>query len=247
MSAIDAALSEIDRVAADGDLAPTPAALQEILAAIHDHGAVPTTTRDCTVVPADMDGAFPEDFYSTTIYPTDVRLDGRVIRATGQRMDAVLVVDGLPGEPQVACRLLRDLRVGERVVTGIEGVQTHPGRVERADETFGFMGAAVSSERRVELAVERVAWDMRRIRERGGRIVVVGGPVVVHTGGGPHLARLVAAGYVQALLGGNGLAAHDIEHPAGQLCAAAGGCCGAGCVSGLRVFGGRGGVGTPDR
>src|SRR5438309_11169836 len=28
--------------------APTPAALQEILAAIHDHGAVPTTTRDCT-------------------------------------------------------------------------------------------------------------------------------------------------------------------------------------------------------
>jgi len=40
---------------------------------------------------------------------------------------------------------------------------------------------------------------------------VVASPVVIHTGGGPHLARLVHRGYVQALLGGNGLAAHDIE------------------------------------
>src|SRR3989441_2603618 len=73
------------------------------------------------------------------------------------------------------------------------------------------MTADASSERRVELAVERIAWEMRRLRERGGRIVVVASPVVIHTGGGPHLARLVHRGYVQALLGGNGLAAHDIE------------------------------------
>jgi lysine-ketoglutarate reductase/saccharopine dehydrogenase-like protein (TIGR00300 family) len=66
------------------------------------------------------------------------------------------------------------------------------------------------SERRVEVAVERVARDMRQIREQGGRIVVAG-PVVVHTGGGEHLNRLIREGYVQALLGGNGLAVHDIE------------------------------------
>src|SRR5436309_7875538 len=48
--------------------APTNVTLQEILDAIHDHGAVSTTTQDCTTVPADMDGAFPEGFYSTTNY-----------------------------------------------------------------------------------------------------------------------------------------------------------------------------------
>src|SRR6516162_3537655 len=40
--------------------------LQEILAAIHEHGATPVDQKDCRFVPADMDGAFPEDFYSTT-------------------------------------------------------------------------------------------------------------------------------------------------------------------------------------
>src|SRR6266851_2052785 len=48
--------------------APTAAELQDILNAIHDHGAVSTAPQDCTVIPADMDGAFPEGFYSTTNY-----------------------------------------------------------------------------------------------------------------------------------------------------------------------------------
>src|SRR6266852_4574650 len=44
--------------------APSLVLLQDILNAIHDHGAVPTKAEDCTVVAADMDGAFPEGFYS---------------------------------------------------------------------------------------------------------------------------------------------------------------------------------------
>jgi lysine-ketoglutarate reductase/saccharopine dehydrogenase-like protein (TIGR00300 family) len=42
-------------------------------------------------------------------------------------------------------------------------------------------------------------------------VVVTAGPVVVHTGGAPHLAYLIREGYVQALLGGNAIAVHDIE------------------------------------
>jgi lysine-ketoglutarate reductase/saccharopine dehydrogenase-like protein (TIGR00300 family) len=53
---------------------------------------------------------------------------------------------------------------------------------------------------------------MRGIRKREGRIVVVAGPVVVHTGGGEHLGRLIRGGYVQSLLAGNALAVHDVEH-----------------------------------
>jgi lysine-ketoglutarate reductase/saccharopine dehydrogenase-like protein (TIGR00300 family) len=73
------------------------------------------------------------------------------------------------------------------------------------------MAAGVSSERRVELLVDQISWEMHRIREQGGKIVVVPGPVVIHTGGAEHLAWLVRNGYVQALLGGNAVAVHDIE------------------------------------
>ena len=73
------------------------------------------------------------------------------------------------------------------------------------------MGAGVSSERRVELVVEQIAWELRRIREQGGKVVVVAGPVVVHTGAGEHLAQLIREGFVQVLLGGNAIAVHDLE------------------------------------
>jgi lysine-ketoglutarate reductase/saccharopine dehydrogenase-like protein (TIGR00300 family) len=52
---------------------------------------------------------------------------------------------------------------------------------------------------------------MRDIRKRKGRIVAVPGPVVIHTGGGDHLGRILRAGYIDAVLAGNALAVHDIE------------------------------------
>ena len=192
-------------------IAPSPRRLDAILAQMIQAGArVAEDERDARLEAVTQDGVAPADFYSTTIFPTDVRVGGRWIRAAGQRMDAVLVVEDA-AEPRVACRLIRDLRRGESVVCGVEGVRTEGAHARHGADTFGFMTADASSERRVELAVERIAWEMRRVRDRSGKIVVVASPVVIHTGGGPHLARLVAGGYVQALLGGNGLAAHDIE------------------------------------
>jgi lysine-ketoglutarate reductase/saccharopine dehydrogenase-like protein (TIGR00300 family) len=73
------------------------------------------------------------------------------------------------------------------------------------------MSAGVSSERRVERVVEELAMEMQRIRSHGGRIVIVAGPVVIHTGGGEYLAEMIRNGYVQALLTGNALPTHDIE------------------------------------
>ena len=67
--------------------------LDEILAAIHDHGAVPTTDRDCSVERADMDGAFPENFYSTTNYRTQVRLNGLWVEVDDQEMDCGIALD----------------------------------------------------------------------------------------------------------------------------------------------------------
>ena len=57
--------------------APTADVLAGILAQIADHGAVRTAVHDCRLVEADMDGVFPEGFYSTTNQRTEVRLNGQ--------------------------------------------------------------------------------------------------------------------------------------------------------------------------
>jgi lysine-ketoglutarate reductase/saccharopine dehydrogenase-like protein (TIGR00300 family) len=193
-------------------VAPSAGRLDPILTQLLSLGArVIDDEVDARLETCAKPGVAPLDFYATTIFPTEVRLHGTWVRAERQRMDAVLVVEEGTDGPHVRCRLLRDLAAGDRVVCGIDGVRTHPTPARNGSDGFGFMGAAVSSERRVEVAVERIAWEMRRVRARGGRIVVVGGPVVIHTGGAPYLASLIRRGYVQAVLGGNGFAVHDIE------------------------------------
>ncbi|MFO0915418.1 MAG: TIGR00300 family protein [Pirellulales bacterium] len=159
-----------------------------------------------------QDGVAPPGFYATTIYPTDVRVDGQWLRIVGQRMDAVIVVSRTGVHPHAACRLIRDLKTGDRVVTGVAGVRvkTPPPRGQSSEE-FSFMSSGVSTERRVELAVDSLAWEMERIRARQGKIVFVAGPVVVHTGGSRYLVKLIESGYVQALLTGNAMPVHDIE------------------------------------
>jgi lysine-ketoglutarate reductase/saccharopine dehydrogenase-like protein (TIGR00300 family) len=202
--------------------APDGEVMADLMARLIALGALATADGECDAALAEVlqDGVAPDDFYVSTIYPTEVRLAGRWHRVGRQRMDGALVLR--PGEPEstalarVECCLLRDLRAGEQVVVGVEGLRTlrpEPAREgrEARQADFSFMAAGVSSERRVELVVEQMAWEWRRIRDRGGKVVVVAGPVVIHTGGGVHLAQLVREGYVQALLGGNAIAVHDVE------------------------------------
>ncbi len=202
--------------------APDGEVMADLMARLIALGALATADGECDAALAEVlqDGVAPDDFYVSTIYPTEVRLAGRWHRVERQRMDGALVLR--PGEPasaalaRVECCLLRDLRAGEQVVVGVEGLRTlrpQPAREgrEARQADFSFMAAGVSSERRVELVVEQMAWEWRRIRDRGGKVVVVAGPVVIHTGGGAHLAQLVREGYVQALLGGNAIAVHDVE------------------------------------
>lgn len=197
--------------------APTAAQMHEILPGLMRLGArVARPEVDARLEPVDIPGTAPEDFYSTTIYPTDVRIDGEWTRCADQRMDAAIVVekDPLTRIATARCCLLRDLDTHHVVVAGTEGIRVRIPKQSRDDgeqESFQFMGASVSSERRVDVTVEQIAWEMSRIRERRGKIVVVTGPVTVHTGGTSSLEALIRAGYVQAFLGGNAVAVHDIE------------------------------------
>ena len=197
--------------------APSHQLLEEIMTELIDLGAVPPPQELCDIntTVVTQDGVAPDDFYVSTIYPTEVRVNCEWVRVQNQRMDGAIKVNPDPTNPSAECVLLRDLKVGDRVMVSIEGIRTvkkvdsHEGRKESKE--FSFMGAGVSSERRVELLVEQIAWEMRQIRDQGGKIVVTAGPVVIHTGGSQHLSRLIRGGYVHALLGGNAIAVHDIE------------------------------------
>ncbi len=198
--------------------APSGDILDKIVGHMIELGAVAAARdhQDAELKAATQPGVAPDDFLATTIYPTEVRVGGKWLRVQDQRMDGVIVVDA---QASVArCTLFRYLKVGDLVVTGSQGVMTVRKTESRdargsapGEHEFAFMGAGVSSERRVELLVDQISWEMHRVRQRHGRIIVVPGPVVIHTGGGEHLAWLVREGYVQALLGGNAIAVHDIE------------------------------------
>jgi lysine-ketoglutarate reductase/saccharopine dehydrogenase-like protein (TIGR00300 family) len=183
------------------------ARLQDLLSRLSVFGCFVKDSPDALLRPADMDGAAPVDFYSTTNHRTSVSLNGEWVAVTNQRMDAALVVIG----SRVECRKLRDLRQGDLVVCGMQGVRVAPDVQQRDKPTFGFMSNEVSSERRVETAVKRVAGMMRRVKADGGRIAFVAGPVMVHTGGSEYFCRLIELGYVDVLLSGNAIAVHDIE------------------------------------
>lgn len=196
--------------------APSHEVMEAILSLLIDLGAVdlPQDERDAKLQPITQDGVAPDDFYVTTIYPTQVRVNGEWIKVLWQRMDGAIAITQTPSGIVARCKLLRDLEVGEQVVVDVLGIRTirkPESREQRNTQEFSFMSAGVSSERRVELVVEQVAWELRQIRDQGGKVVVTAGPVVIHTGGGEHLERLIREGYVQALLGGNAIAVHDIE------------------------------------
>ena len=170
-------------------------------------GCQVASRQDAITRNADRDGCAPEDFYSTTNHETHIRKGGKWVLVGDQRMDAVIVIDG----NKASCRKLRDIRKGDAVVCGVEGIRVIPTFQDRDRHGFAFMTNEVSSERRVEAAVSRVAEMMRAVKAEGKKIGVVAGPVVVHTGGGPYLAELIKRGFVNVLLAGNALAVHDVE------------------------------------
>ncbi|KST65264.1 bifunctional arginine dihydrolase/ornithine cyclodeaminase [Mastigocoleus testarum] len=196
--------------------APSHEVMETIFSHLIDLGAVnlPEDERDAKLQPVEQNGVAPDDFYVSTIYPTEVRINGEWVKVKNQRMDGAIAVTQTPKGLVAKCKILRDLEVGEEVVVDVQGIRTirkTESREKRNAEEFSFMSAGVSSERRVELVVEQVAWELRKIRDTGGKVVVTAGPVVIHTGGGEHLSHLIREGYVQALLGGNAIAVHDIE------------------------------------
>ena len=74
------------------------------------------------------------------------------------------------------------------------------------------MGSSSSSERPTQHIAKKVADDIYNTKKKGGKIVIVGGPAIVHTGADDAVSELIRAGYIDGVLAGNALAVHDIEY-----------------------------------
>lgn len=190
--------------------ADTPAKLDAILAEIHPHGAVSADPKDCTAVPADVAGAFPDGFYCSTNFRTQVRINGEWVDVEDQEMDCGILID--PDARAARCLPMTAVRVGDRILVGRAGTRVFPPEAEvRKGNLFEFMASPVSSERPKAVSVREIAAAMKRTKAAGEKVMAVLGPAVVHTGGGELVAKLVRDGFIQVLFAGNALATHDIE------------------------------------
>src|SRR3954451_10863906 len=121
--------------------AATTAELDAILGDLVEHGASAVLPEDARVVPADIAGAFPEDFYSTTNQRTQVRLGGHWIDVADQEMDCGIAVD--PAGATARCVAMTDVTIGLPIVVGHDGVRVVPVERPRDSNLFGFMASNV--------------------------------------------------------------------------------------------------------
>ncbi len=187
-----------------------PEQLADILEEIYALGAVPIDIAEAAVLAAPADMVFPDNFYSTTNNPTQVYFENEWIEVEGTMMDKVIVVD--TKAKRAVCKPIRDVRKGDLIVVGEEGVRVKPPeRPRESTGIFRFMSSGASSEKPALAVIKQIAQDLFNVKRSGGKVAVVAGPAVVHTGAAGALASLIRFGFVDVLLSGNALAVHDTE------------------------------------
>src|SRR6266850_4260023 len=162
-------------------------------------------------VPAD--GVLPEGFFSTSNLPTYVRLGGQWQLPRRPRMDCAIRQTAGALEVIEPRRLAR----GDQVAIGThedgsEGIYVHTegfmGGARSANE-FRFMSSEVSRERPVNY--EELAARLVEEKNRGGFLIWVAGPALVHSRARGDFEWFIRNGFVHAVLAGNAVAVHDIE------------------------------------
>jgi lysine-ketoglutarate reductase/saccharopine dehydrogenase-like protein (TIGR00300 family) len=183
--------------------------LDKILEQVYREGATPTVDKNVVLKAAPKDMVMPEDFYSTTNNTTEILLSGKWIAVDNMMMDKCIVVKG----NRASCTPIRDVRKGDLIVVGETGIKiTPPERPREGSNVFAFMGSSSSSERPTQHIAKKVAEDIFRTKKSGGKIILVGGPAIVHTGAADSVAELIRLGFLDGVLAGNALAVHDIEY-----------------------------------
>jgi lysine-ketoglutarate reductase/saccharopine dehydrogenase-like protein (TIGR00300 family) len=181
--------------------------LEKILKELHKLGARLPEVEEVELQPAPGDRVLPDNFYVTTNHPTFVRYRGKWLNVEDIGMDRVIAIRN----ERAVCISIGEVRKGDMIVVGEKGVRVLPPERPRKSTYFEFMGGRVSTERPTEQMIEAIAEEIIRLKREGGKIAVVAGPAVNHTGARDFLAALIREGYIDLLLSGNALAVHDME------------------------------------
>ncbi|MGZ7067697.1 MAG: ornithine cyclodeaminase family domain, partial [Methanobacterium sp.] len=185
--------------------------LGEILDELSEIGAVIVEIKEIKLVHSKKDKTLPEDFYSTTNHPTYIRFNGKWIEVQDIEMDCMILID--PDHEMAYCRPIGKIKKGDLIVVGREGIKVVPPERPRGKKgVFEFMSSEASSEKPVKSIIESIASEIKGIKENGGKIAIVAGPAIIHTGSAPILASMIREGIIDVLFAGNALATHDIEN-----------------------------------
>ena len=183
--------------------------LDKILEAVYREGATSKIQQSIALKQALKDMVMPDDFYSTTNNHTEIFHKGKWIKVENMMMDKCILVK----ENRAFCTPIREVKKGDMIIVGEKGIRvTPPERPREGVNLFQFMSSGSSSERPTQHIARKVAEDIYKIRKQGGKIVLVGGPAIVHTGASDSIAMLIKMGFINAVLAGNALAVHDIEY-----------------------------------
>ena len=169
---------------------------------------------EVTLEGAPKDGVAPSGFHAMSIFPEYFKIGGRWLLAEESRMDCVAVYEG----GKIHVREFRLLKKGDLVALGRterceDGIYVHSnGFQEPIDGRDVF---AFRQNRSRETAFSRdydELYDVLRHDREHGKIVWVMGPAFAFDyDARKAFGKLIAAGYVHAVLAGNALATHDLE------------------------------------
>ena len=183
--------------------------LDRILNYAYRQGATSKTQSDVKLNTALKDMVMPDNFYSTTNNQTQIFLKNKWIDVENIMMDKCIVVKA----KKATCVPIRQIKKGDKIVVGENGIKViPPERPREGMNVFEFMGSSSSSERPTQHIAKKVAEDIRLTKKNGGKIILVGGPAIIHTGASESVSTLIRHGYIDAVLAGNALAVHDIEY-----------------------------------
>jgi len=184
--------------------------LDNVLDNITKQGATLLEEKNVTLGECPKDRTLPDDFYSTTNMITEILLNDEWVPAGNTAMDCAIVVD--EKNKKACCTKLSQIKKGDKVVMGHDGVKVHPLRKHEDKSIFTFMGSEISSEKPKSLLINKIAKRMQEIKENNeGKILFVLGPAVVHTKSRDNFIKLIKMGMVDYMFAGNALATHDIE------------------------------------
>ncbi len=190
---------------------PSADELDDLILRLRQHGAEVLEKKSVQLAAAPADGVFPEHFYVTTNQQTFAQLEEGEVEVHPALMDSAIVLDRT-ARTATATKFY-GVKKGMEVVVGHQGIRVVPfQRTTSRTDVFEFMASNVSIEKPKTAVIREMAREFQRAKDESGKILVVGGPAIVHTGAAEHFEKLIDWGYINLLFAGNALAVHDIEN-----------------------------------